>query len=894
MPTSTQKRADLSLSLALVIALVFIFIFILPLVACPLWGQVVQKKQLTPADYDQFGTLHFHNTTSDGQWASFSMVYLNTTDTVFVKNTSNKKNYRFAAASNASFLGNNNFVYQTNQTLHLLNLDTGKEHDFLSVKECYATTSGPLIVLTGTQKSETQLLVVEPNGTTAFKINGVEQFQISLDQKKIMYVTQSEGLYSLGVLDLGKNHTTRWIIQKSPDPFKMLTWEKTGKSLAFLSVGALGSDKDVLFYYLMDTRMLYRLDPDTLAGFPKDKTLDNQGAYAISISKDLGKVFFGLRPKKIQDHNLLAPITEPSPSVELWNANDKWIYPMEQKKGQFDRKATLAQWMPLSGSFLPVTSAELPKVMLAGNEQYALLSSPKAYEPQYDTAGPRDFYIMDLNTGKKELFLKKQPVLAYNIVPTASPQGRYVTYFRENNWWVYDIRSKTHTNVTAKIKTPFIGKENGVYNDAPYGNAGWTSDEKELILYDQYDIWKVKADGSQFSRITRGREKQMCFRIPSSGFIDGLQINYHGWKNSIISMQNGFLLEARGSDGKTGYFLKEKNKEETPLIYKASYVDKLASWDKAKSYIYREQEFDQSPRLMLQKGKIATVFFQSNPQMSIYQWGSSELTSYTTPRGEKLPAILYYPAGYNPEKKYPMIVHVYERQANGVYKYYNPSLNNEDGYNPAVLTSLGYFVLCPDIIRKDRHEGQSALDYTVSATREIIARGIIDSTRIGLMGHSFGGYQTNYIITQTGLFAAAVAGSAINNITGYYLSVDWKTGFPTMNAFQSGQLKMVQSPYEIPEVYTRNSPISYAAKITTPLLSFTGKEDYHVNWQQSVELYLELRRLNKKHIMLVYPNEGHALIDPSNQKDLSLRIQQWFGYYLKNEAPASWITDGVK
>ncbi|QGK73182.1 S9 family peptidase [Flavobacterium sp. SLB02] len=162
------------------------------------------------------------------------------------------------------------------------------------------------------------------------------------------------------------------------------------------------------------------------------------------------------------------------------------------------------------------------------------------------------------------------------------------------------------------------------------------------------------------------------------------------------------------------------------------------------------------------------------------------------------------------------------------------------------------------------------------------------------MGHSFGGYQTTYIITQTGLFAAAVAGSAVTDLTSYYFTVNWKSGRPTMNYFQKGQLRMMQSPYEIPELYKGNSPLVYADRITTPLLSFTGKEDNHVDWHQSVELYLAMRRLGKKHVMLLYPNEAHSLFNPSNQKDLSLRIQQWFGYYLKGQTPAPWITEAIK
>lgn len=164
----------------------------------------------------------------------------------------------------------------------------------------------------------------------------------------------------------------------------------------------------------------------------------------------------------------------------------------------------------------------------------------------------------------------------------------------------------------------------------------------------------------------------------------------------------------------------------------------------------------------------------------------------------------------------------------------------------------------------------------------------------GLIGHSFGGYETDFIISQTGIFAAAVAGSAITDISSYYLSINWGTGRPTMNYFQNDHFKMVQSPYEIPEIYNRNSPILHADKINTPLLSYTGNKDEHVPWHQSVELYLAMRRLGKKHIMLLYAGEGHSINDRENQIDLTNKISDWFAYYLKDEKNIPWIRQGVQ
>lgn len=893
MRRSIQKKANLSFSFAFTLALIFSFVLILPLVACPLWGQVVQKKQLTAGDYPKFGELDFDKVSTNGDWASFSMIYKNGLDTLFVKNTSTLKNYSIALGSNPSFLGNNHFVYETKQGLHLLNLNTEQEQTiFSSIQYSCSSVFNQIVVLTRNPATLGDLLVIDENGNTLKKITGVTQFLMSPCQKKILFTTKQEDHYSMGILELGKQINTNWIIDKNSNDFKMLTWEKTGKAFAFLSTENLDTDNNTLFYYIINQNQLHELDDEKQAGFPQNKTIDDLGKYSITISADLSKVFFGIRSRKKSNQKNSAVKLEST--VEVWNANDKWIYPMEKKMGQFSSNSNLAVWFPLLEQFIAISSDELPKAMLAGNEQYAVLSNPQSYEPQFDYNGPRDFFIMDLNSGKKELLLKKKSVTDIEPIPVPSPGGRFITYFSNNNWWVYNLNTKIHTNVTGKMGIKLTGPVRTLYRDTPYGIEGWTDHDQEILLYDQYDLWVIKPDGTHFKRITYGREKQIQFRIFKSTYEEGFQVNYDGKISKTISLAAGLLLEAKGNDGKTGYFKWQQKTGEKSIVYKASYIDKLRSVSNKNNFIYREQNFNQSPRLIFQKGRVIHSFFQSNPQQAKYNWGKTELLSYHNSKGEKLSSVLCYPADYDPKKKYPMIVHVYERQVHKLYKYSNPTLESNSGFNSTILTSQGYFVLYPDIVYEEQNEGLAAVDCTVSATNEIISRGLVYPNKIGLIGHSFGGYETNYIITQTKLFTAAIAGSAITDINSYYLTVNWDIGRPTMNYFQNDHFKMIKSPYEIPGIFARNSPIIYADQITTPLLSFTGKLDNHVDWHQSVELYLALRRLSKKHIMLIYPNEGHSIVNPINKVDLTNRVIQWFGYYLKDEIPAVWIKDGTQ
>jgi fermentation-respiration switch protein FrsA (DUF1100 family) len=609
--------------------------------------------------------------------------------------------------------------------------------------------------------------------------------------------------------------------------------------------------------------------------------------YPLTISADGLSVFFGLSPQSEQEQK------KTTDSVEVWSGNAKWIYPFEKIKSQSNSKVTLAVWFPYYKRINSISSPALPKVMLAGNQDFAILSNPKDYEPQFEYEGPRDFYIMNLKTGETEILLRKHKSFSKYLLP--SPSGKYIAYFKGDHWWVYDIAKRTHQNVTKNSNTAFCGKVHILDGTAAYGNVGWSKNDDHLIVYDQYDLWAIKADGTTSNRLTHGREKQITFRIASLADNDLFKSNFDGNKSKTIDLDFELILSAAGADQKTGYFRWKSNFGEKPIVYKDSYIDQMHYIQEQQVYIYQEQQSDLSPRLMFQKNSaIPKPFFESNPQQSKYHWGTSELISFRNSKGQDLKAVLYYPANYDSKKKYPMIVNVYEKQSDKIHFYHNPSLLMQAGYNRTVYTSKDYFVLCPDIEHEQGKAGLNATDCTVSATKEIIKLGLVNPKKIGLIGHSFGGYESAFIITQTNIFAAAVAGAAATDLTSFYLTVGWDTGRPDMYRFQSEQWRLGKTPFEDPSLYTRNSPVTNATSIKTPLLLWTGKEDQHVDWHQSVAFYLALRRLGKKNIMLLYPDEKHVILKPNNQKDLSHKIEEWFDYYLKERTSTSWINEGIK
>jgi dipeptidyl aminopeptidase/acylaminoacyl peptidase len=296
--------------------------------------------------------------------------------------------------------------------------------------------------------------------------------------------------------------------------------------------------------------------------------------------------------------------------------------------------------------------------------------------------------------------------------------------------------------------------------------------------------------------------------------------------------------------------------------------------------------FVSGPDLADARQVTATNVFQED-----VSWGRSSLVDFRTSRGERLQAALFQPAGYVAGKKYPMIVYVYERLSQGVHSYSVPS--ERSPYNPAVFTAQGYFVLQPDIVFRPRDPGLAAVDCVTSAVKAALATGMIDPARVGLVGHSWGGYEASFIPTQTDMFAASIAGAPITNLLSFYGAIHWNEGLPEPAHFETGQARMdVPFWMDLP-AYIRNSPTLFVNRLKTPMLIFFGDKDGTVDFRQGVEMYNYARRAGKQLVMLVYANENHSAREKPNQVDYHRRILQWFGHYLKGEPAPDWIEKGL-
>lgn len=840
---------------------------------CPLRGQQSAKKHLSETDYDKWGTLAVKSISDQGKWTSYEMNYEHGRDTLFLQNTSNLRSYAYPKGKQGCFGGEKVFGYLKSSDLVLVSLKNGSSSLVKKVKRFELLNEGTSIV---TQHTDSSLQVRNNKGTVLLQIANVSSYKMNPQKEVLIYAQKRDGGYAVGCIDF-KNLKHSAVAESDTD-FANFNWEEKGKWVVF-------SKGTGLVYYDLEENRTATIDARSLSDY-KDAAVVHNGLTGLRISNDGERVFFSVAKTRKEVHNSASDL------VEVWNGNDAVLYPTKQELEGRD-VPKLVVWYPKTGASELLSNDALYRVRLTGNGNYVVLSNPYRYgmEPSYYEKV--DYYIKNVATGTQQLFLQHQSHDP-NWLGVA-PYGDHIVYYSKGNWWMYNPDEDTSVNLTKDVATTW----DNASSDAPkqehvYGIAGWTSDGKSVLLYDAYDIWEVALNGKSRKRLTFGREQEKVYRInrmeseklPSRAYDSGL-IN-------ALNLSKPLLLDCSDAYGNTGYALCNKEKGVTSLIFINKHVKEIKRSSNG-AFVFSTETFSQAPEVVfLEKDKAPKVLFQSNKQQVNYNYGRAELISFTSSAGTLLKGVLFYPADYEEGKQYPMIVQVYEKMAKYLHRYVNPSLLNGQGFVVTNYTLNGYFVLMPDIAYELGNPGISAANCITAAVNSVVSNYPIDSSKMGLIGHSFGGYETNFTITQTPLFAAAVSGAGVSDPIARYFEIGNNGGPKSeMWRFESQQFRMGSSFFSNKTAYWHNTPIVHTDQNTTPLLLWSGKEDPVVSFRQSISYYMALRRLGATTVLLAYPNEKHNLSSAVAQTDLSRRIRQWFDYYLKDIKEVEWIKEGT-
>lgn len=691
-----------------------------------------------------------------------------------------------------------------------------------------------------------------------------------------------------------------------------------GSRLAFVaSADTLesGTLKGELFYVDLDKGdipTLYDLKFSTGNGihYQRPRTEDKEGMekWRELVKQSNGKDLFlnqYSEPRFSRDGRRLtvgvAPVVAPDDTtivdferadLDIWRWDAPYTPPQEKK---MLKKLTHHSYPVLidlaSGDKRLLTRSELATVHEPDEwvADWALITDPTdlIVSHQWDYTAREDISLVNLNTGETRNLGKHA-----KENPELSPAGKYVIWFEDRDYHVYDIAADKTRNISTDVPLPlWDADDDHPMESSPVGVAAWSKDDNLVLVYDKFDIWALDPKGvRQPVNLTAGdgKKKNLTYRY----------VNTDPEKRFVADGDELLLSVFDNTDKRNGLAILKFGKPAAPAVKDLDtfMFTQIRKAKEAPVYSWAKSNFEVIPEIWVSRGtdfKKSRKLSDVNAQKEDYFWGSARLEKWRTYSGKEAEGVLYVPEDFDPDKKYPMLCVFYERGSQDLYFHYTmqPSWS---WVNYPFYVSRGYVIFQPDIFYTAGVPGECAYDYVCSGAEEMCKRyPWIDKERIGIDGQSWGGYQTAYLVTRTDMFACAGSGAPVANMTSAFGGIRWGTGDSRQGQYEQGQSRIGRNLWDAPELYIANSPVFHANRVNTPLLIMHNDNDGAVPWYQGIELFMALRRLQKPVWMLNYNGEEHNLLERRNRKDITIRLQQFFDHYLMGAPMPRWMKQGI-
>jgi len=606
---------------------------------------------------------------------------------------------------------------------------------------------------------------------------------------------------------------------------------------------------------------------------------------APRFNADGSRVYLQTAPERPRT---TTPTTPAADRVELdiWHWKDERLQSMQKVQAGADLSKSYAAVALLDSKQFRQLSDESISVSIPLVGDWGLGDDDRKYRhlTGYVMPVPGDYSFVNVKTGERQLALT-----GFRGSAALTPNGKFLLAFDGKNWQSVSVPDGRKVNLTAKLPVKFFNEDDDHPDKPPpYGSEGVTVDGKFVVLSDRYDIWKVALDGSSAENLTKiGRSQQVRFRIINIRQDDdddarGIDLS----KPLLLAAEN---LHTRD----TGFYRLAPGGEPKMLVMGARRYGIPQKAKNADTYLLTVQSFYDYPDYFVAGPDFHELkrVTDINPTIRQYNWGRTELVRYKSADGLPLSGVLIKPENFDPSKKYPMVVYIYERLTNTMHQFRIPTAGTS--INPTFYASNGYLVFMPDIAYTVGYPGQSALKCVLPAIQAVVDKGFVDEKGIGIQGHSWGGYQIADMVTQTNRFKAAIAGAPVSNMISAYDGIRWSSGLPRQFQYELSQSRIGGTPWTAPMRFIENSPIFLADRVQTPLLMLHNDQDGAVPWYQGIEYYLALRRLGKECYMLNYNGEDHGLRKRANQQDYTVRMYQFFEHHLKGKPAPQWMAKGV-
>ncbi len=667
-----------------------------------------------------------------------------------------------------------------------------------------------------------------------------------------------------------------------------MEFDRRGKQLAFLTNRDDTKTKPTawsVYCWKENTNSANPVVTPKSAGLPKDWIVATSSP---SFSYSGHRIFFNTKPKpKDTKKNKKVKV-----NVDVWHWKDPLLQPQQIKFANILRNLSYRAVVELkTKKVVQLADEDVSSVSVGakGDADVAVGRTSKPYRmiSSWDYPTYYDIYLIDVPTGKRKRILKMVQSAA-----SFSPQAKYLTWWdnKQRAWMAMILASNKIVNLTKKLPHPVHDE----LNDRParpsgYGTVGWLKGDKALLVYDKHDIWAIDPTSDLPPTCVTdklGRRENLRFRYVR---LDSKE-NYIDPKKPMVLSAFDYRTKA------SGYYQESVAGGERPkkLVMLDENIRAVAKADNANRILVTRSTFEKYPDVWITNTRFKNMkcLTNANPQQEKFSWGKAELVHWRSLDGTKLDGILYKPDGFDAKKKYPMLVYFYERRSSFLHRYITPS-PSRSSINISFYVSRGYVVFVPDIPYRVGHPGQSCVNAVLPGVTMLIQKGFIHPKKIGVQGHSWGGYQVAYLVTKTKMFAAAEAGAPVSNMTSAYGGIRWSSGRSRMFQYEKTQSRIGENLWKAQHRYIENSPVFWADQVQTPLLMMHNDQDGAVPWYQGIEMFVALRRLRRPCWLLNYNGEQHGLTQDRNQRDWSIRMQQFFDHYCKDAAAPRWLESGV-
>ncbi|GAA3931370.1 alpha/beta hydrolase family protein [Chitinophaga oryziterrae] len=783
-------------------------------------------------------------------------------------------------------------------SIGILNLKTKKISYLSNVASFQLSKSENSNWLACQLKTNNAFLFKRLNEYKSYTFNNVQDYLFSSDNNTLLIQGQVENNYYLLWINLRtQSIDTIWQGNSSPSN---KTFDKSNKQLAFFVSGKEGYQNQIYYYHLgMDSAVL-KIDTKK-SNIDNDLIITNN---ALLFSGDGRRLFFSLK----NSHKTQSKISEVNDAdVNIWNYKDKYLQSQQiiSSNSMLDKEVigTINTYTDIDNILLLnnnindcVTLAidKMNNYVLINNLEIDPADIPYSATGMFEGDGKHTINLASTNSKWRKKIIDNKFIQECSI----SPKEKYVIYYDQikKNYFTYNILKNETKNITSSIPVPLYNKEYdkpapsttyGLYGGL--GVAGWTEDDEFVLIYDNYDIWQVDPNGViPPINITSswGEKNNTVLRIEKSQDERYSPV----YKMGDILIIKGFN-KLNKDEGYYKIKLGEASNHLKKLVAGPYKYEIICKSKKANRYVVKIRNATNAPNIYISSNLESYKILTDIKPQEHYNWLTTQLIRWETFSGEVGEGVLYKPENFDSTKKYPIIFHIYEKFSNQINEFKKPELSNGE-MNVPYFVSNGYLVFEPDIHYNIGYPGESAYDYVISAAKQLSKLTYIDSMKMGLQGISFGGYEINFIIANTKIFAAASSSAGICNLVSGYGSLRG-SGMSSQYIYETHQGRIGKTLWEKPDLYIKNSPIFNADRVSTPLLIMHNKGDQSVPWSQGIEWFTALRRLGKKVWMLEYDDEGHGIGGKNNMIDFSIRLKQFFDYYLECKSAPKWMTIGI-